>query len=377
MNDEAYDLATSCVTELSFEHPYSSYHADILTTLNLPNPDSPLLPPAPRLNWKKADKSLLVSLLSSSLQPLAVPLPLSISCTELNTYVDQVTSAITSSILSSVPLASPPPNARRWWSNTILGPLKRKTSALRRKYQLYKSEDKKDAYVSSAKAYHLAILRLKHEHWKQYLLELDDKSLFSAARFAEGPPPPSSIPPICRPGGSLTSDPATQADLIFAGTSAPTVDIDLSDIVESSHRPRSSPPFTLAEAVEVIGGLKQSKAPGPEKIPSLVLQLGGTILAQCIVNIANACLTHGFFPTQWKLAKSVILKKVGKPYYSNPGAYRPIALLNTLSKTVEAMLANQIQNHVESTSQLHPGHFGGRQRRSTTKTLIHLTSWMK
>lgn len=127
----------------------------------------------------------------------------------------------------------------------------------------------------------------------------------------------------------------------------------------------------------MIDGLKTSKSPGPDKIPSQVLQLGGSPLAHCIVQITNACLKTGCFPSQWKVAKSVILKKVGKPDYSNPAAYQPIALLNTLSKTAEAMLANHVRDFVKTKHLLHPGHFGGRQSRSTTDALIYLTSWIK
>lgn len=309
-NDEAHELATSCVTDISFEHSYSSDHAAILTTLNLPDPNSPLDPPAPRLNWKKADETKLESALLTSLQPLSHTLPLSSSRREIDAYVHQVTQAINSSIGQAVPLAKPPPQARRWWNGAVLDPMKKRASALRRKFQLHKSEENKKAYLAASKTYHLAILRLKHEHWKQYLLELDNKSLFNAARFTEGPAPPSLIPPLRGPDGSLTSHPSTQADLIFTGTSAPTIEIDLTDITAPPVRPRTSAPFTLAEAVGVIGALKPSKAPGPDKIPSSVLQLGGPALASCIVDIANACLNTGIFPTQWKIAKSVILKKV-------------------------------------------------------------------
>lgn len=238
-------------------------------------------------------------------------------------------------------------------------------------------EDNKAEYLASSKTYHLAILRLKQEHWKKYHCDLDDKNLFNAAQFTKGPTPPSFIPPLRFLDGTTTSNPTTQADLLFAGTSAPTITIDLSDIVAPPPSPRTSPPFTLAEATEVIVGLTPSKSPGPDKIPSKVLQLGGSSLAECIVNIANACLLQGIFPTSWKIAKWVILKKAGKPNYSNPGAYRPITLLNTLSKTVEAVIANRIRDHVESTAQLNPGHIGGRQRRSTTDPLLHLTSWIK
>lgn len=247
-----------------------------------------------------------------------------------------------------------------------MGPLKRKKSALRRNFHRYQSNDNKEAYLTSAKLFHLTILKLKQDHWKQYLTDLDDKNLFNAARFTDGPSPPSFIPPLRAPNGTVTSDPSEQADLLFAGTSGPTTTIDLSDIPPNADRPRSSASFTAGEASHVINGLKPSKAPGPDKIPSKVLQLGGSRLASCIANIANGCLDLGYFPTQWKIAKSVILKKVGKPDYSNPGAYRPIALLNTLSKAVEAMIANRVKSYVEQNQLLNPGHYGGRQRRSTT-----------
>lgn len=159
------------------------------------------------------------------------------------------------------------------------------------------------------------------EHWKLFLKDLDNKTLFTAARFTDGPTPPSFIPPLKDSEGRLTSIPEEQADLLFHGPSAPTIGIDLSDVDAAPSRPRSSLPFATAEAIEVIDGLKPSKSPGPDKIPSRVLKLGGNILAQCIVRIANLCLDLGHFPSPWKVAKSVILKKVGKPDYSNRSAY--------------------------------------------------------
>lgn len=54
-----------------------------------------------------------------------------------------------------------------------------------------------------------------------------------------------------------------------------------------------------------------------------------------------------------------------------------IALLNTLRNTVEAMIANRVKSHVEQNQLLHPGHYGCRQRRSTTDALIHLTTWIE
>lgn len=220
-----------------------------------------------------------------------------------------MTDIINSSIVSAVPVSKPVPNAQQWWNEATLGPMKQKMSALRQKYQLYKYEDDKNTSLVSANVVHRTILHLKHDHWKKYLLELDNKTLFSAARLTNGPVPPPFIPPFRAPSGQLTFDPVAQANLLFSGTISLTIDIDLSNILTPPNRPCIYLPFTLSDAESVIASSRPSKAPGPDKIPSRVLQLGGKSLAGCIVNIANACLDPSHFPSQWKVARSVILNK--------------------------------------------------------------------
>lgn len=298
VNEEANDLATACTTDTSLKHSYSSDHAAILTTLDLPESTTPLPSSKPKRNWKKMNKDLLATHLSRSLPPLVHFLQPSSSPDNIDAYVSTVTATLNQAIEAHVPLSSPPPNARRWWDEATLGPMKRKTSALRRKYQRYKSTDNREAYLKAAKSFHLTILKLKHKHRKRYLSELDDKSLFDAARFTEGPSPPSFITPLRLSSGSFTSDPTTQADLLFTGTSAPTTIIDLSDLPPEVDSPQTSPAFTTTEATSVISNLKPSKAPGPDKILSKILQLGGPLLAACVANIANACIDAGYFPSK-------------------------------------------------------------------------------
>jgi hypothetical protein len=43
-----------------------------------------------------------------------------------------------------------------------------------------------------------------------------------------------------------------------------------------------------------------------------------------------------------------MLKKPGKKDYSDPSAYRPITLLNTLGKTLEAVIASRIRETAEA-----------------------------
>lgn len=48
----------------------------------------------------------------------------------------------------------------------------------------------------------------------------------------------------------------------------------------------------------------------------------------------------GTLPARYKESITIALRKEGKKDYSLPGSYRPIALENTLAKTVEKIIAN-------------------------------------
>jgi hypothetical protein len=58
-----------------------------------------------------------------------------------------------------------------------------------------------------------------------------------------------------------------------------------------------------------------------------------------------------------------MLKKPGKGDYSNPSAYRPIALLNTLGKILEAVISNRIKYIAESYDLLSDLQYGARLKR--------------
>ena len=67
----------------------------------------------------------------------------------------------------------------------------------------------------------------------------------------------------------------------------------------------------------------------------------------------------------------VVLRKLGKPRYDSPKAYRPIALLNTMSKVLTAIMAELMTSYRESHQVLPAHHFGGRAGR-TAADAVHL-----
>lgn len=79
--------------------------------------------------------------------------------------------------------------------------------------------------------------------------------------------------------------------------------------------------------------------------------------------------TYPMFPTSWRTAKIVVIRRPGKPDYTIPKAYRPISLLPTISKGLEAVLANRLSYIAEEHELLPPYHFEGRRKRSSEQAL--------
>jgi len=66
----------------------------------------------------------------------------------------------------------------------------------------------------------------------------------------------------------------------------------------------------------------------------------------------NGALANNHFH-RWREATTVICAKIGKPDYSVPKAYRPIALLNCLGKILEKLMATRLAYLSETHSLLH------------------------
>jgi len=97
---------------------------------------------------------------------------------------------------------------------------------------------------------------------------------------------------------------------------------------------------------------------------------------QCLnifIKLANACLMVGCWRKHFKELVSVIIPKPGKPSYSTPKAFRPIALLNTLGKLIEKMLSNRIQHDIIAYNLVDPNQFSGIRQRSTEDAGLYLT----
>jgi len=130
---------------------------------------------------------------------------------------------------------------------------------------------------------------------------------------------------------------------------------------------------TEEEVQDTIAKTSPLKAPGPDQIPNKILKELYSIISPTLANIFTACLEAEHHPGQFKLSITAILKKPQKPDYSIPGAYRPIALLSTVGKLLEHIVAERLANTAETHHLLPETQMGARQKRSTLTALNLLT----
>ena len=124
---------------------------------------------------------------------------------------------------------------------------------------------------------------------------------------------------------------------------------------------------TSKDIAEALAKARPWKAPGEDDLPIGFLKLCGPPLYDLLAVLATACLRLGWFPGHFKRAKTVVLQKLGKQpaAYRTVGGYRPIALLPTLEKVIEAVVAKRITEAAEVYGLLPDEQMGNRAHRST------------
>lgn len=159
------------------------------------------------------------------------------------------------------------------------------------------------------------------------------------------------------------------------------IDKEVGDSINLLH---SSPPNAMDAAIltkptEIrcsIKRLKNKKAPGPDQIPNVLLKKLPLKAIVFITYIFNACLHLSYFPDNWKEAVVTAIPKPEKDL-SIPVSYRPISLLNSLSKIFEKIMLNRIDKHIEALNIVPNIQFGFREFHSTTQQAFRIARHIK
>ena len=126
-----------------------------------------------------------------------------------------------------------------------------------------------------------------------------------------------------------------------------------------------------------VAALKPDKAPGPDEIPNRVVKLVYEVAVRELIELFTACLRIGYYPKEFRRAITIVLLKLGKSDYSDPVVYRPIALLNTLGKVLESIIARRLSDLAEANTLLPDTQYGARPGRSTETALLNITEQIR
>ena len=88
--------------------------------------------------------------------------------------------------------------------------------------------------------------------------------------------------------------------------------------------------------------------PNPSSLTKALLKRYREALVPILSKILIACLDIGYYLKLFKELITIILRKPQNLDYSKLGLYRPITLLNTLAKTLEAIVTKRMSREVEA-----------------------------
>lgn len=346
-------------------HPPCTDHVPIYSTLDLPIPRAST---TITFNFQDVDWDEFHGTLRMNLAKFPEPVTIT-SEEQFQAATANLKTAISTTIKQKVPKTKQSPHMKRWWTKELTLMMKQKNKLSDISYRMrglpeHPSHEEHRCYRNQVTE---AIRKTKHEHWIDYLEELDQESVYNANHYITTPygdEGRSSVPvlKVKNEEGNLieaiTNDEKSKA-LANAFFPPPP---DNSSIPPDYDYPDPITPFTRITEEQIaraISNTSSYKAPGPDGICNIVFKRASAILTPYLRHLFNAVFTLNTYFDPWREFTTVVLKKPGKADYTTPKAYRPIALINTMCKLLTAIIAERVSDLVEHHNLLPNTHFKG------------------
>ena len=117
--------------------------------------------------------------------------------------------------------------------------------------------------------------------------------------------------------------------------------------------------FTRSKIRQVIQSLSPYKAPGPDKIPNVVLMKCVKALIDHLFYIFRAVFELLVYQPRWLKSTTLVLHKIGKTAYDVAKLYHPIGLIDTIPKVLSTLCKKHISYLAKKHNLLPPTQFRG------------------
>jgi ribonuclease HI/endonuclease/exonuclease/phosphatase family metal-dependent hydrolase len=363
--------------------PTSTDHFPILTNILLPQDRTDNSPSYNfrEVDWEEYRKKLEPRLERSPDKPVITNLD------QLNTAIEDLTTALQETTQEVVKRRKARPDAKRWWNGELIR-MRKELNRLRSQSYTFRAIANHPSHSelkTKSNIYGDAIVQAKRSHWSNYLEEMTSSEIWTANKYIKEPVGDGGSPRIPTlkvknaTGREVLINDNEEKAKVFAKTFFPPPPPPTDDLHDYDYpEPLPDPPnITKEQLLYNIARTSPYKAHGPDDIPNVVLQKCAPLIQDRLIRIFQAILDLGVYYEPWKEFTTVVLRKPGKPSYTVPKAYRPIALLSTMAKVLTSIVAENISKLVEMHQLLPKTHFGGRPGRTTTDAIHYLIHKIK
>lgn len=132
---------------------------------------------------------------------------------------------------------------------------------------------------------------------------------------------------------------------------------------------------SVQEVSKIIDNLDPNTSTGIDGISTKTLKCIKNLIICKLTDCMNQLLNEGQFPKSLKVAKVTPIHKTGDK--SNPGNYRPVSVLPTLSKILEKIIYKRLDDYLTKINFIYDQQYGFRPKSNTLGATIDLISTIK
>jgi exonuclease III len=314
--------------------------------------DPPLKWNLSKPNWKLFSELIEHDLLHN---------PIDLNANITQEHIDSIVNVFSNTILKAANIGIKPRNNKHkttpWWNSECNNAIRKYKQALNR---FKKTKDPSDHILlkkSRAEARYITKTS-KTQSWKNFTStinhKIDPSAVWNKIQTLKGYKTPHTPDRMRDNLNNIYSSPDSVSEAFAKFFQNNNSDQNYSDEFLAfknsySSLPIDSPstnehcfnlPLNLSELLSVLQNSK-SKSPGPDCIPNSFIQNLPENGITTLLQIFNSIWIQGIFPNQWRNTTVIPIPKPGKNKFEIHN-YRPISLINTMSKVLEKIINKRL-----------------------------------
>ena len=313
--------------------------------------------------------------------------------TDINVQVDHLTEFLLEAAREAIPVSMGGANNKiplPWWNNeceAVHAERKRARRALHRTYSTANLIAVRRLNAKCRKTFKEA----RKTAWMKYVSSININTTLSEmwkrinkirGKFSTHPPPL-----LRNQVGELTDNPPETSEIFAEAFSDVSSESNYSlrfrkfkqtserqqlNFAEGQDPQVYNEPFTLLEFKNTLSTVKNTSA-GIDCVTYSMIDKSHLSFQMELLDLYNRIYTENLFPETWRMAVTIPIPKPFKDH-SSPLNFRPISLTSCLCKLLEKMINARLVWYLEKEKCISPAQSGFRRGRSTTDSLVQITS---